>query len=200
MHKGAEARKLQNSYGTIAQLDAVKAIGPDLPLKVLNYYARQVIHLDQAITAGALDAAGNVNLPGPVQVRKPVQCMGQVEVIAIADSGFDLGSPINVHPAFHVMEDYPGDAVGHMYIDDASAQVQSLSRVLVRNAVSDYPYINAPDCMDHNGHGTHVAASALGACLFEDAGGVRSIRGSAPRAWLQSTLVISIPDISIYSL
>jgi subtilisin family serine protease len=85
---------------------------------------------------------------------------GDGQVIAVADSGFDRGSTSNVHPAF----------TGRV------AKLYALGRT------------NPDKTDDPNGHGTHVAGSALGDGNSATMGG--SIQGTAPRAnlVLQSTL------------
>ncbi|KAF8447056.1 peptidase S8/S53 domain-containing protein [Terfezia claveryi] len=180
-----------SDWGTInaiSQLDSVRAIGPVIPLKLLNYFARQDIGLDQATAAGAFDGDfGELVGPG--------QCMGQGEVVAIADSGFDLGNIIHPHEAFAVHPD---------------GAVPAPNRVLALiNAVpADWLPDSGPDLTDRSGHGTHVAASVLGDGLFEDLGHIRSTRGTAPRAQLVMQSVVLpgdggdfvVPPINLHDL
>jgi serine protease AprX len=77
---------------------------------------------------------------------------GDGEVIAIADTGFDKGSMSNVHPAF-------------------------TGRVAALYDLGRSGMFNDPD-----GHGTHVAGSALGDGNSSSMGG--AIRGTAPQAQL----------------
>jgi serine protease AprX len=79
---------------------------------------------------------------------------GAGEVIAVADTGFDKGSTTSVHPAF------TGRVV----------KLYALGRTTP--AKTDDP----------NGHGTHVAGSALGDGTSPSMGG--AIQGTAPRASL----------------
>jgi serine protease AprX len=85
---------------------------------------------------------------------------GDGQVIAVADTGLDRGSTSNVHPAF----------AGRV------AKLYALGRT------------NPKKTDDPNGHGTHVAGSALGDGNSAAMGG--AIQGTAPRATLvlQSTL------------
>jgi serine protease AprX len=85
---------------------------------------------------------------------------GDGEVLAVADTGFDKGSTSDVHPAF----------TGRV------ARLYALGR----------PSPAAAD--DPDGHGTHVAGSALGDGTSSTMGG--AIQGTAPEARLvlQSTL------------
>jgi serine protease AprX len=77
---------------------------------------------------------------------------GDGQVIGIADTGFDQGSTTNVHPAF-------------------TGRVSRLYALGRQN-----------DASDPNGHGTHVAGSALGDGASSVLG--LRIRGTAPRAEL----------------
>ena len=77
---------------------------------------------------------------------------GDGEVIAIADTGFDKGSTTNVHGAF----------------TNRVARLYDLGRTGMTN--------------DPDGHGTHVAGSALGDGISSSMGG--QIRGTAPQARL----------------
>jgi len=79
---------------------------------------------------------------------------GAGQIIAVADTGFDRGSRTNVHPAF-------AGRVAHLY---------ALGRT------------NPDRTDDPDGHGTHVAGSALGDGTSATMGG--SIQGTAPRARL----------------
>src|SRR4029079_18310941 len=104
----------------------------------------------------ANDVAGPIIGANVVINGTPYQGDGQV--IAVADTGFDLGSETNVHPAFT-------GRVVHLY-------------ALGRPGKTDDP----------DGHGTHVAGSALGDGYSPAIGG--AIQGTAPKArlFLQSML------------
>ncbi|RPB17865.1 subtilisin-like protein, partial [Terfezia boudieri ATCC MYA-4762] len=150
----------RGTINAISQLDAVRAIGPVIPLKLMNYFAWGDIQLRQA-------TADN-----DFQGTSGEQYMGQGEVVAIADSGLDLGVLQNPHEAFALQPDGAAPAP---------------NRVLtLLDAVPEYlkPAGYVPNFTDRNGHGTHVAASVLGDGLFEDVGHIRSTRGTAPRAQL----------------
>ncbi|MDT0568235.1 S8 family serine peptidase [Streptomyces sp. DSM 3412] len=79
---------------------------------------------------------------------------GKGQVVAVADTGFDLGSTTNVHPAF-------------------TGRVQHL-------AALGRPVSQATD--DPDGHGTHVAGSVLGNGNSPSMGG--PVTGTAPEAKL----------------
>jgi hypothetical protein len=80
--------------------------------------------------------------------------LGDGQVVAVADTGFDRGSPANAHPAF----------TGRV------AKLYALGRT-------------SPDKTDDpHGHGTHVAGSVLGDGNSASMGG--AIQGTAPRATL----------------
>ncbi|KAF8447055.1 peptidase S8/S53 domain-containing protein [Terfezia claveryi] len=153
----------RGTINSISQLDAVRAIGPVIPMKLLNYFAQKDIRLDQATAAGVFNGDFDDVVPG--------QCMGQGEVVAIADSGFDLGDIIHPHEAFAA---HPDGAV------PAPNRVLALLNAVPEDWLPD----NGPDLTDRNGHGIHVAASVLGDDLFEDLEHIRSTRGTAPRARL----------------
>ncbi|MGW0846546.1 S8 family serine peptidase [Streptomyces sp. NPDC002787] len=79
---------------------------------------------------------------------------GKGQIVAVADTGFDLGSTVNVHPAF-------------------TGRVQNL--VALGRPISQ-------QADDPDGHGTHVAGSVLGNGNSQSMGG--AVTGTAPEAKL----------------
>lgn len=105
--------KVQERYlPAVASLDEVHHVEPVLPYELHNDKARQVLR------AGILNAGSVFE--------------GEGEIVAVADTGFDLGSTTDVHPAF-------------------TGRVLKLYS-LGRSSSADDP----------EGHGTHVAGSVLG--------------------------------------
>jgi serine protease AprX len=97
----------------LAALDEVRHLEEVMPYKLYNDIARRILRLD---------------------IGNPVLTLGfegENQVIAIVDTGFDVGSTTNVHPAFQ----------GRV------ARLYALGRPNNAN--------------DPNGHGTHVAGSVL---------------------------------------
>lgn len=118
----------------VAALDEVREIHAVPPRQLFNNVARQILDADVLVNGTTYDGAG--------------------EIVAVADTGFDLGDPVNPHPAF----------TGRV------AKLHALGRT-------------APDKVDDpHGHGTHVAGSVLGDGNSPTMGG--AIRGTAPRATL----------------
>jgi serine protease AprX len=107
----------------LAKLDQVRRIGRVSENKPCNYVARQIMGLE--------------DLNKRKFVEPSTQYTGKGETIAIADSGFDLGSKEHPHVAF-------------------------LGRVKSLYAVGR-PDSNKTD--DEQNHGTHVAGSALGSVI-----------------------------------
>jgi subtilisin family serine protease len=97
----------------IAAIDEVRHIEEARPYKLHNDIARQIMRVPTANGSAPL-------------------LEGEDQVVAVADTGFDLGSTTNVHPAF-------GSRVAKLY---------ALGR--------------ASNANDPDGHGTHVAGSVLG--------------------------------------
>jgi len=97
----------------IAALDGVRNIEPAPKYKLMNDVAR-----------------GILGLPAPTPA--PGALLGTGQIVAVADTGFDMGSTTNVHPAF-------------------------TGRVLKLYALGRPATANDPD-----GHGTHVCGSVLG--------------------------------------
>ena len=64
----------------LAAIDEVRHIEPYFPSKLANNIARQILHVDDVQSSGALKGAG--------------------QVVAVADTGFDKGVTSDVHPAF----------------------------------------------------------------------------------------------------
>ena len=98
----------------LANIDEVRHIEEVVPYKLHNNVARRILRVE-------LDTPD----PGPT-------FEGDGQVVAVADTGFDLGSTTNVHPAFQ-------------------------GRVAKLYALGRPNKANDPD-----GHGTHVAGSVLG--------------------------------------
>jgi serine protease AprX len=118
----------------LAALDQIRHIEEVPERQLFNNVARPIINADVIVNG------------------TPYQ--GADQVIVVADTGFDLGSTTNVHPAFkgRVTKLYP------------------LGRPNPKNS------------NDPHGHGTHVAGSALGDGSSASMGG--AIQGTAPRATL----------------
>jgi serine protease AprX len=112
-------RKIRLSVQTrhladIAAIDEVRHVEEVVPPKLHNNIARQILRLESAN-------------PGPLTAFE-----GSGQIVAVCDTGFDMGSATNVHPAFE-------------------------GRVLKLYAMGRPNKANDPD-----GHGTHVAGSVLG--------------------------------------
>src|SRR6266568_3136347 len=119
----------------------------------------EVRHIEEVPERQLFNTVAHLILNADVVVNgTPYQGDGQV--IAVADTGFDRGSTSNVHPAF----------TGRV------RKLYALGRT------------NPDRANDPQGHGTHVAGSALGNGTSATMGG--AIQGTAPRAALvlQSTL------------
>lgn len=97
----------------LANVDDVRTIEPVIPVKLHNDVARTILRVDRPN-------------PGPLPFD------GDGQIVAVADTGFDKGSTMNVHPAF-------------------TGRVKKL-----------YPLGRVGKANDPNGHGTHVAGSVLG--------------------------------------
>jgi serine protease AprX len=124
----------------LASLDEVRHIEPVPERQLFNNVARPILNADVVVNGTSYQGDG--------------------ETITVADTGFDLGSTANVHPAF-------SGRVSKLY---------ALGRT------------NPDKADDPHGHGTHVAGSALGDGNSATMGG--PIQGAAPQARLvlQSTL------------
>ena len=119
---------------SIAALDEVREIH-DVPRRQLfNNVARPILDAEVQVSGTTYDGAG--------------------ELVAVADTGFDLGDPNNTHPAF------TGRVVKLIPLGRTSP------------AKTDDPH----------GHGTHVSGSVLGDGNSATMGG--AIRGTAPGAKL----------------
>jgi serine protease AprX len=126
-------------------------------LAVADEYLPDVAAIDEVRQIQEVIEAGlSNNVAGPIiggtVVVNGTAFEGDGEVIAVADTGFDMGSATNVHPAF-------------------------TNRVLALYDLGRPNMTNDPD-----GHGTHVAGSALGDGTSTSMGG--AIRGTAPQARL----------------
>jgi serine protease AprX len=119
----------------LAKLDEVRHIEEYAPPELLNNVALGIINADKT--------HGKVHLEGEGQV------------VAVCDTGFDIGSTTNVHPAF-------------------TGRVKKLYH-LGRNQ-------QKKKADDPHGHGTHVAGSILGNGTSKILG--NSIKGTAPKAKL----------------
>lgn len=143
----------------ISKLDEVFAVEEVQPTELHNNRARDVLK------ASRLSFTTNSINP------KTYNLSGTGEIIAVADSGFDLGDVYNVHPAF----------------DNAKKnRVMKLYPYHKRNKTGDPNGLPQYLADDPTGHGTHVCGSVLGYSLVQDPGNqnFRSHRGSAPNAKL----------------
>ena len=124
----------------IAALDEVREIHAVPRRQLFNNVARQILDADVLVNGTTYDGAG--------------------ELVAVADTGFDLGDAANPHPAF------------------TGRVVKLIPLGRTAPARTDDPH----------GHGTHVAGSVLGDGNSATMGG--AIRGTAPgaRLILQSLL------------
>jgi hypothetical protein len=104
-----KARQLDN----LANVDAVRAVEEVRPRKLLNDVARKI-------------------LGAPVVGGANPSFLGEGQIVAVADTGFDRGSTTDTHPAF-------------------TGRVKEL-----------YPLGRPNDATDTDGHGTHVCGSVLG--------------------------------------
>lgn len=124
----------------VAAIDDVRHIEEVRPPEFLDSVAREILGLS-AVTA---------NGDSPFE--------GEGQIVVVADTGFDTGSKVNVHPAFSGPE--------------------GASRVIELYA------IGRPESGSKNdplGHGTHVAGLVLG---DGEAEGFGRVRGTAPKARL----------------
>ncbi|KRE30447.1 S8 family serine peptidase [Agromyces sp. Soil535] len=124
----------QGQLPTLATIDEVREIQPVPERRLFNNVARGILNAD-------VDVNGTTY-------------RGDGELVAVADTGFDTGDPVNPHPAF----------TGRV------AQLLALGRT--SPAQADDPH----------GHGTHVAGSVLGRGNSPSMGG--AIEGTAPEAQL----------------
>ena len=121
-----------------------------------------VRHIDLAYPAKLANSVARTVIRAPAVPSPGNVLTGNGEVICIADTGFDTGSATNVHPAF-------------------TGRVKKLYAI-TRPGLTDDP----------DGHGTHVAGSALGDGNSASEG---PVQGTAPGAHLvlQSLLDESFP-------
>jgi serine protease AprX len=132
----------------LAALDSVYSIQPKYPIAPHNYWGRKIMGLSPpAEREGINDRYG-----------------GSKQIITVADSGFDLGTKEDPHPAFtrRVVELIP---VGRPKTETSPGLAD-----------------------DPNSHGTHVAGCALGAATSAT---MRECLGTAPLAEL---IVMSLWD------
>lgn len=137
------------AISNIGQLDAVKAIEEVVEKTICNNFARQDLELLDA------DISGIDN-----------KYQGEGQVIAIADTGFDLGSVTDIHPAFK----------------DRVLALISEGRKEMSGKTNDF-----------HGHGTHVAGSVLGDGESSTMGG--KIQGTAPKATLVLQSLLAEPTL-----
>lgn len=105
-------RVTPQAIARLARVDAVHHIEEYVRPKLLNHVALQIMQVASVHATTALDGSG--------------------EVVAVCDTGFDIGSTVDVHPAF-------------------SGRVKAL-----------YSIGRPGSADDTDGHGTHVAGSVLG--------------------------------------
>lgn len=129
-----------DTISRIEELDAVRAIEKQVPKALYNNVARGYLGIDTIV-------ANKEPVP-----KSPYEGHGQV--VAVSDTGFDIGSQTDTHPVF-------------------------IGRV---RALIPVGRPQTKKTHDFQGHGTHVAGSALGDGFSQTMGG--KIRGSAPKAEL----------------
>ncbi|CZT03137.1 uncharacterized protein RCO7_11678 [Rhynchosporium graminicola] len=137
-HNIIQVTATAESIAKIGKLDAVQSIQEFIQNAVHNNLARK----DLQVPDGTGTVAGHMY-------------EGSDQIIAVADTGFDLGDENNTHPAFE-------------------------GRVLA--LLSEGRSSTSGKKNDFEGHGTHVAGSVLGDGHSKTMGG--SIRGTAPKAKL----------------
>lgn len=131
----------------LAAIDEVRHIEEVRHPKLLNSVAREIL--------GLVAANGNAG----------VAFEGDGQVVVVADSGFDIGDPTDVHQAFREGEKGP-------------SRVKKLYALGRPENVALGKQGNADDPI---GHGTHVAGSILGDGNSSTFG---HVRGTAPKAQL----------------
>lgn len=76
----------------IADLDGVRSIGLDHPVSPDNYDARDIMSCDTAWVGELLSA--------PALGSQSISLAGEGQLVTVVDTGFDIGSTTDVHPAF----------------------------------------------------------------------------------------------------
>jgi serine protease AprX len=157
----AKAARLKSQVAAAARvsLDAIEVGRDKMRITAQERYLNDVAGLDQVRSIEEVPKRKLFNnVAGPILhshvVVNGTTYEGQGQVIAVGDTGFDKGSTTSVHPAF----------TGRV------AKLYALGR-------TSPPLANDPD-----GHGTHVAGSALGRGHSATMGG--TINGTAPKAKL----------------
>lgn len=137
------------AYEIIKQLPGLTSLEEETLETTCNYHATHII----------------VNGTSPIN---PIRLTGKGEIIAIADTGLDLGEKDVVHPDFE-------------------GRVRAIKSFPIRETVSRR--VHNPEGDDgasdkYSGHGTHVAGSALGSGQAAQNCGLPPIRGIAHEAEL----------------
>jgi serine protease AprX len=134
-HKKIRVTVDAQAIAQIKNIDSVKEIEEVVPIKLYNNVSRKDLNGDPATILGTVFE-------------------GNGQVVCVADTGFDIGSKTDVHPAFQ----------GRV------AELYAVGRP------------SSKKTNDFNGHGTHCAGSVLGDGTSQSMGG--SIKGVAPKAKL----------------
>lgn len=134
-HKKIRVTTDAETIAKIKDVDTVKGIEEVAPITLFNNVARKDLDGD------------------PITIEETT-FEGTGQIVAVADTGFDIGSKTDVHPAF----------------TDRVVELYALGRPTTKMT------------NDFHGHGTHCAGSVLGDGVSATMGG--KIRGTAPKAKL----------------
>jgi len=165
LHKGADEAAAANAVARAAGVNpnTIKAskgkFRVRIPADRLSAIAAidDVRHIEQVYEKQLWNNVAR-GIIGADPVSSGVTLQGDAQIVAVCDTGFDLGDTNNVHPAFQ------------------------------NRVVKLYALGRPGDASDHDGHGTHVCGSVLGAGVSATDG---AINGTAPRARL---IVQSVAD------
>ncbi|KAL7929858.1 peptidase S8/S53 domain-containing protein [Trichoderma chlorosporum] len=175
-HESSDAAGLQKLAASVAatigvDLNDVKILTGKVQVEVKAALVEEIARdklarvIEQVMIPCLADDQANKIALGPVQSLDIQSFRGDNQTIAVIDTGFDLGTPSNCHPAFH------GRIKGLI----------SLGRS------EDALPTDAQRYDDPNGHGTHVCGTIVGQPIETSEG---TIGGAAPNAKLVITSII----------